>query len=157
MKKERITILALLVSMLLLAFSCGTNGGEETPPGDDVQTQDNNDGPDGAVEDLPPDVCVPQCEGKACGDDGCGGSCGSCPPGCPCVDFQCGCEADCAGKECGPDGIGGFCGNGNAATEGCEEGEVCNNGLCEVPPEGDCTGKQCGPDGCGGSCGTCPC
>jgi len=24
--------------------------------------------------------CVPDCEGKICGDDGCGGSCGECPP-----------------------------------------------------------------------------
>jgi hypothetical protein len=26
-------------------------------------------------------VCVPQCLGKQCGDDGCGNSCGDCPPG----------------------------------------------------------------------------
>lgn len=25
-------------------------------------------------------ACVPSCDGKTCGDDGCGGSCGTCPP-----------------------------------------------------------------------------
>jgi len=28
--------------------------------------------------------CVPSCAGKSCGDDGCGGSCGSCPGYAPC-------------------------------------------------------------------------
>src|SRR3954454_2835340 len=27
----------------------------------------------------PPPTCTPQCGGKICGDDGCGGTCGSCP------------------------------------------------------------------------------
>lgn len=31
----------------------------------------------------------PACGGKACGDDGCGGSCGSCPPGAPCISGAC--------------------------------------------------------------------
>ena len=35
--------------------------------------------------------CEPQCDGKACGDDGCGGPCGSCDQGVPCVDNQCSC------------------------------------------------------------------
>ena len=36
--------------------------------------------PDSGVRDgaVPPDGCVPACEGRACGDDGCGGSCGDC-------------------------------------------------------------------------------
>ena len=38
--------------------------------------------------------CVPQCSGKECGDDGCGGSCGNCP-----ANFHCNingvCKADC--------------------------------------------------------------
>lgn len=32
------------------------------------------------------DLCAPDCEGKACGDDGCGGSCGSCGPALSCVE-----------------------------------------------------------------------
>jgi len=29
--------------------------------------------------------CVPNCSGKQCGPDGCGGSCGTCPPGTQCT------------------------------------------------------------------------
>jgi hypothetical protein len=37
-----------------------------------------------------PCACVPDCAGKECGDDGCGGSCGSCPIDQPlCVSGQC--------------------------------------------------------------------
>lgn len=32
------------------------------------------------------DLCEPDCEGKVCGDDGCGGSCGSCGPALSCVE-----------------------------------------------------------------------
>lgn len=38
---------------------------------------------DGADNDCDGDTdegCVPDCSGRACGDDGCGGSCGGCPP-----------------------------------------------------------------------------
>ena len=37
--------------------------------------------------------CVPDCENKECGDDGCGGTCGTCPQGKGCSGFVCG---DCA-------------------------------------------------------------
>jgi len=30
-------------------------------------------------------ICTPNCDGKSCGDDGCGGSCGSCSEGYTCV------------------------------------------------------------------------
>ena len=44
-----------------------------------------------------PGTC--SCEGKACGDDGCGGSCGDCPDGLACNDEgDCGCEPDCEGR-----------------------------------------------------------
>ena len=33
--------------------------------------------------------CPQQCEGKSCGDDGCGSSCGNCAAGMPCVAGQC--------------------------------------------------------------------
>ena len=42
--------------------------------------------------DVPPveDVgCVPDCDARACGDDGCGGSCGDCPEAHRCVDGGC--------------------------------------------------------------------
>jgi len=41
--------------------------------------------------------CVPSCEGKECGDDGCGGWCGNCPcPGCPPENTVCGLDGQCA-------------------------------------------------------------
>ncbi len=34
------------------------------------------------IVDTGPDVCTPNCAGKTCGDDGCGGLCGYCDPDC---------------------------------------------------------------------------
>lgn len=99
--------------------------------------------------------CVPQCSGKACGEDGCGGTCGTCAEGSSCTaEGQCVavCQPNCANKACGGDGCGGSCG-------ACAEGMSCNDaGQCVVPPPScapNCTGKACGEDGCGGICGTC--
>lgn len=94
--------------------------------------------------------CVPQCDGRNCGDDGCGGDCGQCDgaQACEagvCVDV---CQPDCAGKVCGPDGCGGQCGE-------CAAGSQCDDGACQAICQPDCVGKVCGPDGCGGQCGEC--
>ncbi|MFT3837960.1 MAG: hypothetical protein QM723_13310 [Myxococcaceae bacterium] len=97
-------------------------------------------------------ACTPQCNGKICGDDGCGGSCGSCPQGTACDASQtCAvCTPDCTGKVCGTDGCGGTCG-------ACSGAQTCNGrGQCVTSScTPDCTGKVCGTDGCGGTCGTC--
>jgi hypothetical protein len=94
-------------------------------------------------------TCMPDCTGKVCGSDGCGGSCGGCPSTQACsAAGQCECVPQCAGKACGPDGCGGMCGM-------CSSG-TCNmsTGVCEgcVP---QCSGKVCGPNGCGQACGQC--
>ena len=93
--------------------------------------------------------CTPDCEGKQCGDNGCGGDCGECPGGYACDNFgYCLCQPYCDGKQCGNDGCGGSCGT-------CGAGDVCNYmGKCVCMPK--CQNKQCGPDACGGSCGQCP-
>jgi len=94
--------------------------------------------------------CKPMCLGKECGDDGCGGQCGTCPEVAPiCNQGICAlkCDPACQGKECGPDGCGGSCGECGANSV-CMEGE----GTCCAL---QCAGKECGPDGCGGSCGEC--
>ncbi len=100
-----------------------------------------------------PDQCTPDCFLKDCGDDGCGGSCGTCPAGQTCnASGQCvaTCNPDCAGKQCGSDGCGGTCGS-------CPAGQTCNaSGQCVATCNPDCAGKQCGDDGCGGTCGSCP-
>jgi len=58
--------------------------------------------------------CMPLCEGSYCGDDTCGGTCGSCEADEICNSFgRCQadpCVPDCADKECGDDGCGGVCG-----------------------------------------------
>ncbi len=103
--------------------------------------------------DVGPDVCEPSCSGRSCGDDGCGGICGTCGTGTECSDGTCvliECVPDCSGRICGTNGCGGSCGT-------CGSGDTCNaSGICEpiacVP---DCSGRICGTDGCGGSCGVC--
>lgn len=64
--------------------------------------------------------CTPSCNGKECGDDGCGGSCGECGGGKACKDGKCAeaCTPDCLDKECGEDGCGGVCGS-------CPAGKTC--------------------------------
>jgi hypothetical protein len=99
-----------------------------------------------------PSACVPDCAGKACGDDGCGVLCGTCDDGFFCEAGACiegECTPDCTGKECGDDGCGTLCGT-------CDEGFSCTAGACVedacVPM---CIDKECGPDGCDGDCGAC--
>jgi hypothetical protein len=51
-------------------------------------------------------VCTPDCAGKECGDDGCGGSCGTCGDGLACSpDFTCStcCTDVCGDGTCGGD------------------------------------------------------
>ncbi len=80
--------------------------------------------------------CAPQCDGKTCGSDGCGGVCGTCEGADACVDGVCvACQPQCDGKACGDDGCGGSCGT-------CESGTMCSAGQCVA---GGCAGK------CGGS------
>ncbi|MBM4354036.1 MAG: hypothetical protein FJ109_09625 [Deltaproteobacteria bacterium] len=154
-------ILGLAVVALFglgLSMAACDSGGDDGNGKDDVKIEkDNNVPPDGDVtvpEEEVVDVCTPACEGKQCGPDGCGGTCGVCDPGIPCQDGVCKCDAvkNCEGKECGPDGCGGECGK-------CGDGFECNLGtsMCVEIVVPDCEGKECGSDGAGGSCGTCPC
>ena len=95
--------------------------------------------------------CAPSCGQRACGDDGCGGSCGacngtqSCDSNGNCVDT---CTPMCAGASCGDDGCGGSCG-------ACGGGAACVAGHCVANCKPACAGRHCGDDGCGGSCGAC--
>jgi hypothetical protein len=97
--------------------------------------------------------CTPACGGKACGSDGCGGTCGTCPTGQTCSSAgQCvsTCTPSCSGKTCGSNGCGGTCGT-------CSTGQTCSSaGQCISTCTPSCSGKACGSDGCGGTCGTCP-
>ncbi|MGC4120400.1 MAG: hypothetical protein QM765_38635 [Myxococcales bacterium] len=122
------------------------------------------------------EACVPQCTGKKCGDDGCGGSCA---PGCAAGEAcgttgQCtACTASCGTRKCGADKNGCSCGpcTGNTTCldglcQPCDR-PLCNGVCCEAGSKCDtatnrcqrclpeCTGKVCGDDGCGGQCGSC--
>ena len=145
----RRVVMVVTSAAVFCAWSCsgGTGGGADVvdaiPGSDSVVLAEVKpiDGP-GAGEEA----CKPDCEGKECGDDGCGGACGECVEGVPCSEGVC-CTPDCEGKICGDDGCGGSCGE-------CPEDEGCVNGDCECVP--DCEGKVCGTDRCEGSCGDCP-
>ncbi len=96
--------------------------------------------------------CEPECAGKVCGGDGCGGSCGECTAPAVCQpDGTCACIPACTGRECGDDGCGGSCGE-------CLGGLVCweEIGMCQGDVPCCAAGQECGPDPCYGvSCGTC--
>ena len=129
--------------------------------------------------------CVPNCGGKNCGADGCGGTCGECGEeefcninqtcqektqcgeipaiGC-CLDnvlFYCQSDSQVIQLNCGLEP----CGWDTNALDGAGA-YTC--GVAGAEPSGKeshscdgscypvCHGKTCGGDGCGGSCGTCP-
>ncbi len=95
--------------------------------------------------------CTPQCGGKECGDDGCGGSCGSCGFAHECEAGQCVWQVFCGNGLCEPD-AGEDCQSCDADCN-CGNGAIClEDGSC-CPLQ--CAGKECGPDGCGGECGDC--
>jgi len=111
--------------------------------------------PDPGAPDLGPvdeGPCVPDCQDKVCGPDGCGGICGYCEYGKVCKDGLCVdiCIPDCIAKEklCGPDGCGGECPPGCDAGFECRDDFRCHPVEC-VP---DCTGRVCG-SGANGGCG----
>lgn len=60
--------------------------------------------------------CEPDCYGKNCGQDGCGGYCGgaqqygACPLGTTCDADQTCCKPNCGSRNCGSDGCNGTCG-----------------------------------------------
>jgi hypothetical protein len=113
--------------------------------------------------------CTPQCSGKACGDDGCGGTCGTCPGGSKCSANQC--------VECTP--TGGECAS-LTTSDGCTVGSCSAAGRCTTTTmsgqchdssgaQGQCSGGHCAvckpncnlkcggaSDGCSGTCnGSC--
>jgi|GEM_PF-1816696 len=139
---------------------CGTSANSRDPTQDcgncaDYRTAANGTGACSSQVYGPAQVkiclCAPDCNGRSCGDDGCGGTCGTCSAGtCDADTGVCQCTPSCDGTSCGvSDGCGGVC--------GCGAGQVCNNpqgtgGTCCAP---SCSGKECGSDGCGGTCGDC--
>ena len=151
-----------LVADLVTDGAVPTDSTDLTPPLEVVDTID---------ADVP---CVPDCDGKECGDDGCGGGCGKCPLPLLCDDGTCTepgpgefgalCfeDADCVSGWCTQIWDSGRC--TVLCVEECPEPLNCERfdwveggfGLCVPDCEPDCHQKECGWDGCGGSCGLCP-
>ena len=88
---------------LFLAASVGCGEAEQKTddgaPERDAAADDNAQPPDADAPDVDDaedsvdieevDVCVPNCDGRLCGDDGCGNSCGQCATGQECEDGTC--------------------------------------------------------------------
>jgi hypothetical protein len=127
----------------------GCDQGADTPDaavedgdGADGDSADAADAQDGADEAQPPPSvcprCMPDCAGKQCGSDSCGGECGDClesQQGNACQVNTCvwADVPDCTDKVCGSDGLGGLCGE-------CPTGWVCSaHGRCESVTS-DCNG-----------------
>jgi N-acetylmuramoyl-L-alanine amidase-like protein len=103
--------------------------------------------------------CVPDCAGRCCGSDECGGVCPDlcADTGQVCDEDSCECAGVCTpqtceslGKECGawPDGCSGTLDCG-----GCPGTQICDvNGACYEECVPNCSGSCCGDDGCGGTC-----
>lgn len=81
--------------------------------------------------------CAPNCMGKTCGPDGCGGWCsgsqlaGGCPLGQVCQGSTC-CRPDCTNRDCGSDGCGGSCGS-CGSDEICSSAQVCLSSAPFIP------------------------
>ncbi|MDD5193465.1 MAG: hypothetical protein PHF67_02660 [Candidatus Nanoarchaeia archaeon] len=90
-------------------------------------------------------ACTPDCTGKVCGDDGCGGSCGSCDDGIACTTDSCdpatstclhpltGCDDSnlCTTDTCNADGT---CSN---TAINCDDSDACTLDSCD-PANGNC-------------------
>ena len=93
--------------------------------------------------------CLPNCTGKTCGDDGCGGSCGTCSSGQTCINGSCcsnACGSVCcgSGERCLADGC---CPTDHfvcANTYCCSVGDLCTESGC-CPPSRQCHGGCCPP------------
>ncbi len=90
-------------------------------------------------------ACIPDCSGKTCGDDGCGGSCGGCAGQGQCLAGQCvACAPQtCASSllECGSGHADG-CGGTFSCAGACPPGLACDGGFCGTAPK-PCTATAC--------------
>ena len=169
MSSRAITLSALLVSALLGTQGCGSDGATPNTPastpdvlssepepepdtseGEARTEQDSASAPDddanashedasAGPEEVSDAPCIPSCEDKTCGDDGCGGSCGSCAEDDdPCTDATCeegACTLVFTDAACDDDDA---CTEGDTCAEGtcsgqvidCEDGNTCIDNWC---------------------------
>ncbi len=114
------------LALVVGSAACDSGGGGEDDNGDDVVVE----GDKGTEPD-----CVPDCEGKTCGDDGCGGVCGHCFSlegnlnDDLCLPEQTCTVCGCGDRMCGSDACGSPCG-------ACQPNYLCTEtGFCELDVE----------------------
>lgn len=84
-------------------------------------------------------LCSPQCDGKHCGDDGCGGDCGECLPAQICTSGKCTAPLSCVGS-CTQTDPSDSC----ACSQGCQiEGNCCDD-FCEACTDLCLYTQECG-------------
>lgn len=116
------------------------------------------------------DLCEADCTGRVCGDDGCGGSCGSCPAdercleesgqcclpqcadGAVCADDGCGGQCDCPDGPCDPQNDAPLCHREHVLVcdpagvwslhETCTDEHICEDGVCRLPDEEEPDGDE---------------
>ena len=158
--------------LLFVILSCSESHTE--------QCNSDSDCPNGKICNLETNKCqecTPECTGKCCGDDGCGGTCPlDCQTGYFCDQITCECdycgcttdadcfpdrccqdcvciEKDCYNLECGLDLVCGLSCGDCLGCSGEPDPALCNaDGTCQQVCCPDCEGKCCGDDGCGGTC-----
>lgn len=91
---------ALLLGALFSLSSCSA----------DLEASDQNRAAGDMNSPSGPGACEPDCTGRSCGDDGCGGVCGTCPDGIACNPIEGSCALLCGdgkldpGESCDPPG-----------------------------------------------------
>ena len=108
--------------------------GDTADPGDEGVRLPEDAAPDQhSIDDQGPDACVPVCsDGAECGDDGCGGNCGTCDEVLFCLESTC---VECLGDDdCA---IDHSCLENTCVPLGCPT-VPCDNGLLCLEDTGEC-------------------
>jgi hypothetical protein len=138
MKKNCLVYLVSVVALsLMMVVGCAkkeSSAPAAAPPAAEPAAPEAPNAPVESAADPVAPPCVPACDKKSCGDDGCGGSCGTCPGNATCGDGICNCKEPVCLGTC------------------CDAGALCTLVGCCNP---NCQDRVCGSDGCGGSCGQC--
>jgi hypothetical protein len=99
-------------------------------------------------------ACVPQCDSKECGEDGCGGQCNTCTGSTACVGGKCvaECQNECSGASCESGKAVGCVKSSNGCWQkstpvSCDDGNVCTKDSC------DTSGCSSSPASSSTSCG----
>jgi hypothetical protein len=88
--------------------------------------KENQQKGNGATSPPPGATCTPSCAGKACGDDGCGGSCDTCGADETCLSGTCVCAS--GFKIC----LGACIAEDECCSVDCDDGNPCTTDTCDA-------------------------